>query len=287
MRFRSAKKPSAYPPGAFHAIRASALISSVIVASIMLYFMYHLRHDGFKLPWTFLVLTATSLLTLVNFVFTSLISCCNHGMPPLLSLIFNSLLFLLWTVSLGLLGWSMSGTLMTSCNTATWGTSTGVMVCRIYKVLFTFTVLAFVLHLAAIVLDVIARRRQRSLGDYDAMYSDAMLGDVKLADQRGSMASSTNMNDPATDAYNAFGTTRPQPKIDPVPPPSYMGRYHDGEAHDYYETAPTRGGRGGGSVWSDSQTGTGYSGTTLRMDNFTTYSHPPEQTRYDPADYRY
>lgn len=233
-------------------------------------------------------LTATSLLTVVNFVFISLVHCCNHGMPPLLSLIFNSLLLFLWTISLGLLSWSMSGTLLTSCTTDTWGTSTGVMVCRIYKVLFTFTVLAFITHLAAVVLDVIVRRRQRSLGEYDAMYSDAMLGDVKIADQqqRGSMASSTNVNDPTIDAYNAFGTARPLPepptRRQPIPQPSYMERFHAGEAQDYYETAPTR---GVGNAWSGSEY-SGYSGSTLRVDNFASYSHPPEQTRYDPADYR-
>lgn len=58
MRLRSATRPSAYPPVPFHSIRAFSLISSLIVAAIMFFFMYHLRNDGFKLPWTFLVVSS-------------------------------------------------------------------------------------------------------------------------------------------------------------------------------------------------------------------------------------
>ena len=47
--------PSHYPPLAFHLIRTFSLVSSLIVSGILLYFCYHLRHDHYKIPWTFLV----------------------------------------------------------------------------------------------------------------------------------------------------------------------------------------------------------------------------------------
>ncbi|KAL1882503.1 hypothetical protein Plec18167_002919 [Paecilomyces lecythidis] len=232
--------------------------------------------------------TVTVCLTLINFVFTALIHCCT-GVPPLLSFFFNFVLFMLWTTSLGLLGWSMSGTLTTTCDTANWGTTTGIMVCRVYKVLFTFTVTAFVAQVSAVVLDVIARRRQHDRDRYDPMVSDAALADVKV-DKRSSSTSSINTNDPSTDAYNAFGTTRPQPQSQTQP--QYKGRmqqptyaasleqYHAGEAQEYYETAPTRG------VATQPSQYTAYYGNYNPYGGYKGYSQPPEQTRYDPGMYR-
>lgn len=46
--------PSHYPRFLFHGIRTVQLISSVIVGGIMSYFMYHLTHDHWTTPWTFI-----------------------------------------------------------------------------------------------------------------------------------------------------------------------------------------------------------------------------------------
>ncbi|KAJ9407596.1 hypothetical protein DTO045G8_4608 [Paecilomyces variotii] len=270
-----------YPKAPFHVIRFCSVVSTLIVGGIMGFFIYHLHQDGFRLPWAFLVITITAVLTLINFVFTSCIHCCS-GVPPLWSLFFNFVLFMLWTSSLGLLGWSMSGTLMTTCDTSNWGTETGIMVCRVYKVLFTFTVTAFVAQLSAVVLDIVARRRQHDRDRYDPMVSDTALADVKV-DKRISSASSTNTNDPSTDAYNAFGTNRPKPQ------PQYQGRtqqptyaasleqYHAGEAQDYYEHVFTRG---------EATQPNAYYGNYNPYGGYAGYTQPPEQTRYDPGMYR-
>jgi hypothetical protein len=39
----------------FHVIRAAQLVSSIIVGSIMSFFIYHLQHDNWPTPWTFKV----------------------------------------------------------------------------------------------------------------------------------------------------------------------------------------------------------------------------------------
>ena len=51
-------QPSYYPPLPFHVIRTCSLISSLVVAAILSFFVYHLRHDKFKIPWTFLVVSS-------------------------------------------------------------------------------------------------------------------------------------------------------------------------------------------------------------------------------------
>jgi hypothetical protein len=47
--------PSHYPFLAFHLVRTCSLVCSIIVSGILLYFCYWLKHDNYKIPWTFLV----------------------------------------------------------------------------------------------------------------------------------------------------------------------------------------------------------------------------------------
>ncbi|KAL4895216.1 hypothetical protein BDV59DRAFT_161415 [Aspergillus ambiguus] len=192
-------KPSAYPPLPFHLIRIVGFLSSLIVAIILAVFIYHLSKDKHKLPWAFLVLLISSVLSLLNYILTS-ISHCTAGLSPRLSLVCNSILFVLWLISLGLLSWSMSGTILTTCNATYWATATGITVCRVYKVLFSFTVVGALAHVAAIALDVIVHRRQTRLGRYDPMESSPALPDYKSHD-RSSSIMSTGALPAANDAY--------------------------------------------------------------------------------------
>jgi hypothetical protein len=67
----------------------------------------------------------------------------------------------------------MAGTLGHVCNTANWGSEAGIMVCRIYKALFTFTLLSTLSAIAMVVLDFKVRGRQTSLGKYNQMRESA------------------------------------------------------------------------------------------------------------------
>ena len=49
------KQPSHYPPLAFHLVRLAQLLSCVIVASILLFFIHHLEIEHYNIPWTFLL----------------------------------------------------------------------------------------------------------------------------------------------------------------------------------------------------------------------------------------
>lgn len=63
--------PSHYPFLAFHLIRTCSLVCSTIVSGILLYFCYWLKHDNYKIPWTFLVVcqsvSACVRMTLISF----------------------------------------------------------------------------------------------------------------------------------------------------------------------------------------------------------------------------
>ena len=48
-------KPTAYPFLPFHALRSAQLVSSLIVASIMTYFLRELSANNYSLPWTFIL----------------------------------------------------------------------------------------------------------------------------------------------------------------------------------------------------------------------------------------
>lgn len=258
-------------------------------------------------------------LSLLNFVLTTLIHYCC-GLSPRLNLTTNSILLVLWIASLGVLCWSMSQTILTTCTTTYWGNSTGITICRIYKTFFSFTVIATVTSVAAITLDIIVRKRQTRLGAYDPMASqDAMLADLKLGDRSGSGSGSgdamtggvhdfndpnnISSNNPYADEtapgylahsdpqeYNyyrggaagpgsATGSTSDVPPYSrPAPvatgyPNDHLEHYHAGEAQDYSDAAPGRG------VW-------GVPRVRFSALDRTGYSHPPEQTSYDPGAYR-
>lgn len=52
-------KPTHYPFLSFHIIRCVQLVSSIVVASVMSYFLHELAQDGFRLPWTFILVRTT------------------------------------------------------------------------------------------------------------------------------------------------------------------------------------------------------------------------------------
>lgn len=46
--------PHTYPKLTFHGLRALQLLASLVVGSIMVYFIYYLSHDHWHIPWTFI-----------------------------------------------------------------------------------------------------------------------------------------------------------------------------------------------------------------------------------------
>ncbi|KAF9888695.1 hypothetical protein FE257_008453 [Aspergillus nanangensis] len=292
MRSKSVK-PSAYPPLPFHLIRFAGFLSSLIVAIILAVFIYNLHKENHKLPFAFLVLIVTSILSLLNYVLTSITHCC-HGLSPRLSMTCNTILIILWIISLGLLCWCMSNTILTTCNATYWATSTGITVCRIYKTLFSFTVLGTVAHIAAVALDVVVNRRQNRLGVYDPMGSNTALNDYKMHDRNSSIMSSGAApaphpaDDPSTPLY-AHHRHQPSEDFYDVPDPadrrgrgpapiyganSNLEQYHAGEAQMYADTAPARGGQPPRVRFS-----------AYDYDGYA--QHPTERTTgYDPGAYR-
>ncbi|KAI9818875.1 MAG: hypothetical protein M1827_007696 [Pycnora praestabilis] len=169
------KQPSHYPFLPFHLVRSAQLLSSLIVAAIMFYFIGQLKYDHFKIPWTFLLLLGVSLLTNIALTLTIVLYCCR-ALKPAFNVILNIALAVLWGLGFALLAWNMSGTLTHQCNTTNWGDESGVMVCRCYKALFTFALVGLVSTLSALVLDVVVRKRTTARGKYNVME------DIKLHD---------------------------------------------------------------------------------------------------------
>ncbi|KAK5133869.1 hypothetical protein LTR08_007200 [Meristemomyces frigidus] len=163
---RSARTaPSSYPRVPFHGVRALQLLSSLVVGGIMCFFIWHLTHDHWNTPWTFIWLTAASLFSVAS-LFATILLHCFTGLNPRLNLALNALLALLWALSWSLLTWYMSGVLANVCDVAHWNEAVGVMVCRIYKALFAFTLLGLISTLAALALDFHVRRQQTRRGVY-------------------------------------------------------------------------------------------------------------------------
>lgn len=127
----------------------------------MSYFIYQLIHDRWDTPWTFIwvclklswksgalrtnaddgtQLTTASLFSIAALLVTIILHCCV-GLTSRLNLAVNGFLLVLWAVSWSLLTWFMSPTLANMCDVEHWHEDTGIMICRIYKALFAFTLL--------------------------------------------------------------------------------------------------------------------------------------------------
>ena len=109
---------------------------------------------------------------------------CFVGLNPRLNVIVNGFLAILWCLSWSLLTWYMSGTLRNMCDVEHWREAVGIMVCRIYKALFSFTLLGMYVKvvlllpevcdanfnrlstLSALALDIYVRRQQTRRGIY-------------------------------------------------------------------------------------------------------------------------
>lgn len=48
-------KPSNYSASSFHGVRTIAAISAMVVTGILVFFCIELKNEGYKIPWTFLI----------------------------------------------------------------------------------------------------------------------------------------------------------------------------------------------------------------------------------------
>ncbi|KAF2396960.1 hypothetical protein EJ06DRAFT_499539 [Trichodelitschia bisporula] len=201
MTLRSKKTkvaPSSYPRLPFHALRTAQLLSALVVGGIMSFFIWHLTHDHWPTPWTFIVLMSVSLLTVAVLTTTIILHCC-FGLNPRLNLAFNLTLFVLWALGFSLLSWWASGTLRDACAAPRWNDDVGVMVCRIYKALFAFTIVGFVSTSLAFLLDIYVFKRATRLGKYNAMHDP----DNKPAAHTPVMMAPLNASHQGLAGYNA------------------------------------------------------------------------------------
>lgn len=250
-----ARKPAPeYPPVPYHTIRIVTFTSASIVTAILIYFCYQLKHDNFKLPWTFLVVLAGTVPALASLLLTACLK------SPLTALILNIPILCLWSGGLILLGWNMTGALGHACSAANWGSSDGIMICQTYKALFAFTVIGCLSVLAGVVLDTRVRSKQNRLGAYGPM-AEGKEWDVKM----DTFSDTPAVNPHGPDEHPiAHG---PRPALDRSPYESF----DNVEQHQSTEYREERRGRFGGNG-------------DVNMTDFH-YQAPSEQTMYDSGSY--
>lgn len=56
---RSKVQPTHYPRIPFHFLRSAQLLAAVVVTCVMAFFVDQLHHDGYPIPWTFLLVRAS------------------------------------------------------------------------------------------------------------------------------------------------------------------------------------------------------------------------------------
>ncbi|KAN0068356.1 hypothetical protein V8E54_013552 [Elaphomyces granulatus] len=270
----------------FHVGRFLSLISSLVIVAIMAYFTYHLYHEGYSLPWTFVVMWASAVLTVVHLGLSCVLDCCRYR-SSFFSVAVNSFILLLWALSFGLLSWNMSKTLSRTCITLDWGSDAGTMVCRIYKALYAFVVIGLVAQFYIVMHDILARRRLRvhSRGEYGVMNNDTTAAAAMKFDQQH-------------DKITLIAPAKAQPQTKRLDRTHHyyqnvnvVEQDHANEAQQYYDTTPVRGGSPQGTPLDYANPHESGSTTPrfMAMHEFSAAANnnlPPEQTRYDPVEYR-
>lgn len=92
--------------------------------------------------------------------------------PAGLNLLSHLITVSLWLAALGILSSRLSHMVLSqSCNIDLWQTNMGIMVCRLYKALYSFIVISLVFEGANAALDCWVFREQKSTGIYQPMES--------------------------------------------------------------------------------------------------------------------
>jgi hypothetical protein len=172
---------------------------------------------------------------LLSLIIGTLLYFCVH-LSPLLNMIVNIPILLLWTVGFGLIIWNMFGALGNSCDA--WGNDDGKKVCHTYKALFSFVVIGWLCQVALIVLDVRARRNQSILGRYNKMNESQQ--DLKLNALDHSRDSSVNsvhdvpLGTGLDGAAQRMNTQQERPAVERAPSQRSLLRQDS-----YYSSAPS------------------------------------------------
>jgi len=149
-------QPTHWPTAPFILIKFFQAICCLIVLMIMIFFGYHLRKDGYSIPWQFILITALGALTFLT-VFVLGISFCCRALNPLFTLITESILSILWALGAGVLGKGMGGNTIRSCSV--WRTKEGMAVCHLFKTTFAFCILSWFAMICGILLASSVRRK--------------------------------------------------------------------------------------------------------------------------------
>jgi len=140
--------PSSYQRIFFHFIQKLQLFSSFVAFVILAYFISKLRGSHIPVPWSFTIQFIVSVLSTAALSFEAIRN-WPTAPPSNQNLIANGVLISLWALALGLLINSTKATMMTACSVQTWNNATGMMVCRLYKALFSFEIIAISMSIFA------------------------------------------------------------------------------------------------------------------------------------------
>ncbi|ORY18718.1 hypothetical protein BCR34DRAFT_595947 [Clohesyomyces aquaticus] len=154
MARKISNEPTAYPKAVFHAARLCQLVASAIVAGEMFYFIYQLKHGGYRIPWMFFFLHAAALFTVISLFVTGFLH-WRHRLSAVFNGGVNMVASALWIAGFGLLADAESETLLDACTYTYWGNDFGVNMCRLYKLLFAAALFGTISTISAFVFDIV------------------------------------------------------------------------------------------------------------------------------------
>lgn len=114
---------------------------------------------------------------MINAFLTFFLLCCRI-LKPLLVMIIDVLISLIWGAAFGMLGRAMGKSIIETCNETNYGKY--IAVCHMYKMVFAFAFLGWFLHLGTAVLAYSVRKKANS-----HVYQPAVNPAVNLMNTKG------------------------------------------------------------------------------------------------------
>ncbi|KAK5451634.1 hypothetical protein LTS15_007894 [Exophiala xenobiotica] len=163
---RDRQGASLYPYPATPILGVANFVSGAIVAGILAYFVHYLRMDDMSAPTELvfvLVVACISLLDQIAAIFRHKVFLVSARFNLFVHLVVLSL----WCAAFGVLSWRLGGMVLShSCTLKIWQTSMGVMVCRLYKAMYSFSAISLALAAGSAVLDYVVLQEDAGAGTY-------------------------------------------------------------------------------------------------------------------------
>ncbi|KAL6247321.1 hypothetical protein RBB50_005667 [Rhinocladiella similis] len=167
------QRASLYPYPVTPILGAANVVSGAIVLGILAYFVHYLRMDNMSAPTELIFVLVVACIALLD----QIVAIFRHRVFQVsarLNLFVHLVILSLWCAAFGVLSWRLNKMVLShTCSIKVWETSMGVMVCRLYKAMYSFSAISLALAVGSVILDYTVMKEDAVAGIYQPLEGKA------------------------------------------------------------------------------------------------------------------